>query len=400
MVVIDPGHGGNDPGAVNGNNYEKNFNLKVSKYIYDRLNELGIPTYITRMDDETLERDERINRILSAFGNKSDVIVLSNHINAGGGEGAEIVYALRNNDTLANSILNEIGKAGQRIRKKYQRRLPSDPSKDYYFIQRLSGDTQALLLEYGFIDNINDLKKLQNNLLDYGEAVVKAIANYLNVSYTPPSNIDNNNVYIVQSGDSLYSIARKYNTTVDELKKNNNLSSDLLKIGQKIIVSGTTNNIDDSNTYIVKKGDSLYSIAKKYNITIDEIMSLNNLNSTILQVGDVLYINSNNQDNNNDSNIYIVKKGDNLYSIANNLNTTVDIIKSLNDLSSDLLNVGQKLYVPNNNYNNSVYVVKSGDTLYSIARKYNTTVNEIKRINNLSSELLGIGQVLKIPTMM
>ena len=99
-VVVDPGHGGNDPGAVNGNIKEKDFSLEVSKYIYNRLKELGIPTYITRNSDETLNRDERVNRILSAFGNSSDVLVLSNHINAGGGEGAEVVYPLRSSATL------------------------------------------------------------------------------------------------------------------------------------------------------------------------------------------------------------------------------------------------------------------------------------------------------------
>lgn len=85
-VVVDAGHGGDDPGAVNGNIKEKDFTLAVAEYIYKRLQELGIPTYITRSTDETLDRDERVNRILSAFGNNSDVIVLSNHINAGGDE--------------------------------------------------------------------------------------------------------------------------------------------------------------------------------------------------------------------------------------------------------------------------------------------------------------------------
>lgn len=74
-----------------------------------------MPVYITRDTDETLDRNERVNRILNAFGNSSDVIVLSNHINAGGGEGAEVVYALRNDDTLAKSILEELEKAGQRV---------------------------------------------------------------------------------------------------------------------------------------------------------------------------------------------------------------------------------------------------------------------------------------------
>ncbi len=85
-VVVDAGHGGDDPGAVNGNIYEKDFTLAVAEYIYKRLQELGIPAYITRSTDETLDRDERVNRILNAFGNSLDVIVLSNHINAGGGD--------------------------------------------------------------------------------------------------------------------------------------------------------------------------------------------------------------------------------------------------------------------------------------------------------------------------
>ena len=134
-----PRHGGEDPGAVNGNIYEKDFNLAVSEYIYNRLKELGIPTYLTRSTDETLDRDERVDRILSAFGDDPNVIVLSNHINSGGGEGAEVIYALRNSDTLAKTILEEIGAEGQIMRKYYQRRLPSDPSKDYYFIHRLTG---------------------------------------------------------------------------------------------------------------------------------------------------------------------------------------------------------------------------------------------------------------------
>ncbi len=90
-VVVDAGHGGDDPGAVNGNIKEKDLTLAVAEYIYKRLQELGIPTYITRSTDETLDRDERVNRILSAFGNNSDVIVLSNHINAGGEDAYYVV---------------------------------------------------------------------------------------------------------------------------------------------------------------------------------------------------------------------------------------------------------------------------------------------------------------------
>lgn len=458
-IVIDAGHGGNDPGAVNGNVYEKDFTLQVAKYIYERLKQLGIPTYITRTTDETLDRDERVSRILNAFGNDPNVIVISNHINAGGGEGAEIVYALRNNDTLAKNILDSIGEKGQILRKYYQRRLPSDPSKDYYFIQRLTGNTQALLLEYGFIDNSKDLKKLQNNLLDYGEAVVKALAKYTNTPYTSP-NEQQNNIYVVQRGDTLYSIANKFNTTVNEIKSLNNLSTNILEIGQNLKIPTDSNQVNPNefSVYTVQKGDSLYSIANKFNTTVQKLIELNKLSSTNLSVGQKLYISEkqdnlpnstnfytvksgdslysiairfnttvndiinnnnltstilsigqqliipgytniddNNDTSNNDNSLYIVKSGDSLYSIAKKFNTTVNEIKSLNGLNTNLLVIGQKLLLPSSNDTNTTYYVQSGDSLYSIARKYNTTVNEIKKLNNLSSDILSIGQALIIP---
>ena len=166
-VVVDAGHGGDDPGAVSNGLREKDFTLEAAKYLYQRLKELGIPVAITRDTDRTLSREERINTMVNSFGNGRDVLVLSNHINSGGGEGAEIYYPLRNNDELASMILEEIGNAGQKMRGTFQRRLPENPSKDYYYIMRDTPNTQSLLIEYGFIDNANDVKKLQNNLLDY-----------------------------------------------------------------------------------------------------------------------------------------------------------------------------------------------------------------------------------------
>lgn len=79
-----PAHGGSDPGAINGNVYEKDFNLKASKYMYDRLRELGIPAQLTRDTDISLPKDERIAKVKSLYGNDPNVILVSNHINSGG----------------------------------------------------------------------------------------------------------------------------------------------------------------------------------------------------------------------------------------------------------------------------------------------------------------------------
>lgn len=83
-VVIDPGHGGTDSGAVGEDMFEKDYNLLISKYMYDRFKELGIPVYITRDSDETLTPTNRTEEIVEAFGNDPNVIVISNHLNAGG----------------------------------------------------------------------------------------------------------------------------------------------------------------------------------------------------------------------------------------------------------------------------------------------------------------------------
>ncbi len=85
-IVLDPGHGGDDPGSSGNGIIEKDLNLKISKYIYDRLKDYNIPVTLTRTTDETLNPTDRVNRILNAYGNSNDVIVVSNYINAGGSD--------------------------------------------------------------------------------------------------------------------------------------------------------------------------------------------------------------------------------------------------------------------------------------------------------------------------
>ena len=102
--------------------------------------------------------------------------------------------------------------------------------------------------------------------------------------------------------------------------------------------------------------------------------------------------------NENNYTTYTVISGDTLYSIARRYNTTVDAIKNLNKLTTNNLSIGQVLKIPSTtNGNNFItYTVTNGDTLYSIARKYNTTVDAIKSLNNLTTNNLSIGQILKI----
>lgn len=295
------------------------------------------------------------------------------------------------------------------MRKYYQRRLPENPSKDYYYIMRETPNTTSLLIEYGFIDNANDARKLQNYLLDYVEAVVRAVSNYIGVPYTAPGG-SLENTYTVKAGDTLYSIARKFGLTVDELKALNNLTSNNLSIGQVLIISEEVNippQPDNAIVYTVQRGDTLYKIANQYGVSVSDIIELNNLGTTVLTIGQQILIPNQSTDT---TTTYTVKAGDSLWKIANQFGVTVDDIISSNNLTSTTLQIGQVLTIPtkqtttppsNNgttseNYFN--YTVQSGDSLWKIANQYGTTVDEIKRFNNLTSNNLSIGQVLKIPT--
>ena len=386
-IVVDSGHGGNDPGASGNGIIEKEYTLKISEYIYDRLRQLGLDVKMTRTTDETLSPNERVNRLLDAFGNTSDVIVISNHINAGGGDGAEVIYALRNKNTLSNLILSELEKEGQNIRKAYQRRLPSNTSKDYYFMQRDTGNTESITVEYGFLDSSgDDVNQLKNNWQNYAEAVVRALVEYLNLTYVP---VEGSNYYTVKSGDSLWSIAKKNNISVSELKEANGLSSNYLSVGQVLKIPNKIEEpIIDTNTYVVKSGDNLYKIARENNTTVSELMKINNLTSTNLSIGQRLTLPT------RSFNTYVVKSGDSLYKIAGQFNTTVDVLKNINNLTSNVLSIGQVLKLPGEESN--TYTVKSGDNLYKIARENDTTVNELMKLNNLASTNLSIGQILKL----
>ena len=399
-VIIDAYRGGDDVGnSINGI-IEKDYNLDLSKYIYKRLKELGVLVFLTRVGDETLSLDDRVNKIKMLNGDLKDVIILSNTL-ANEGNGAKIVYALRNGDVLSKKIADSLGKSGLSVNKYFQRRLPSDTSKDYYQLIRDTGDSESIIVYYGNINNKDEATFLKNNLESICEAVVYVLSEYLNINYSPNSL---ENYYVVKKGDTLYSIASNNKTTVDKIKNLNNLTSDNLSIGQLLKLSDTNeDSLIDNNefVYIVKKGDTLYKIAKTYGSSVGEIKKLNNLLNDILTIGQKLLIPSITSDEDIDKYfIYKVISGDSLYSLARRYKTTVDELKVLNNITSNLLSIGQILKIPKDVLGDDKYfdyVVEKGDSLYSIARRYKTTVDELKALNNITSNLLSIGQILKIP---
>ena len=226
--------------------------------------------------------------------------------------------------------------------------------------------------------------------------------------------------YTVKKGDTLYGISNQYGVSVSELAKINNIKGSNLNIGQVLeIPINEGSNPDNMFMYTVKKGDSLYSIAKKYNTTYQEIMKLNYLTNTNLSVGQVLripefYFDMDNMSLPNYIN-YTVKKGDSLYKIAKDNNIDINTLRKDNALTSDILSIGQVIRIrlrdgqttqvlecigndydiPSKEY--IEYKVVKGDSLYKIAKKYNTSVSNILNINNLKSANLSVGQILKLP---
>ncbi len=296
------------------------------------------------------------------------------------------------------------------------------------------------------LQELKNLNNLSSNLIMPGQVLkvsgqVSSSQPSTNTNTSQSSNqtqTNGNGTYTVKAGDSLYRIAVNHNMSLQELKNLNNLSSNLIMPGQVLKVSGqvsssqpstNTNTSQSSNqtqtngngTYTVKAGDSLYRIAVNHNMSLQELKNLNNLSSNLIMPGQVLKVSgqvsssqpstntsqSSNQTQTSGNGTYTVKAGDSLWAIANSHKMTLNDLKRVNNLSSDLIYVGQTLKVtkgavtaankPNTQSNtNKTYTVKAGDSLWRIASNNGTTVNQLKALNNLTSDMIYVGQNLKL----
>ncbi len=222
----------------------------------------------------------------------------------------------------------------------------------------------------------------------------------------------NSNVfYSVSPGDTLWGLSKKFATSVDLIKSANKLSSDTLTIGQKLVIPKAI--------HTVQAGDTLYSLSKKYNTTVDSIKEANQMPSNTLSLNQKLIIPAileipqtpaiSETTANPNGVTHTVVAGDTLYSLAKKYHTTVDVLKKNNQLTSDVLSLGQLLTIPSTQSEAptqgpttttpslpDTYTVVSGDNLYSIALKFGLTVEELRSRNQLVSDVLRIGQVLRI----
>jgi peptidoglycan DL-endopeptidase LytF len=200
----------------------------------------------------------------------------------------------------------------------------------------------------------------------------------------------------VQSGDTLWDLSKRYNISVDKIKQANQLTSDFLKVDQELIIPLTS--------HTVAAGDYLSVLAKKYGTTVEAIKEANGLTSDAVKIGQTLMIPSEvgtsgaAVNTTQSSSTYTVVAGDSLSVIAKRFGMTMDTLKAANNLTSDFLRVGQNLSIPTTSATVSTHTVVAGDSLWDIANKYGTTVNALKSANQLTSDTLQLGQRLTIPT--
>lgn len=185
ILIIDPGHGGKDPGGGT-NQYwkEKDLTLQISLYQQKRFAELGVYVVMTRTTDIYLDSDVRTGLVKDS-GAK---YCISNHINSGGGDGAEAIHSIYSDGKLAQSIADNMQAEGQNVRRVFDLTYPGNNKKDYYFMHRDTGSVETVIVEYGFADSKqDDVQQLRVDWQKYAEAVVKAFCEFVGQAYTPPA---------------------------------------------------------------------------------------------------------------------------------------------------------------------------------------------------------------------
>lgn len=399
IVAIDPGHGGNDPGAIGPRRkYEKHITLAIARQLSSKINAIpGMKAILTRNGDYFVDLNKR-TEIARKQGAHLLVSIHADGYHTSQPRGASVWVLSRRR---ANS---EIGR----------------------WIEK--HEEQSNLLGGGALLNNNEDEYLSRAVLDLQfsnsqkegyDVAVRVLKEMGKVTKLHKSSPEHASLAVLKSPDipSLLVEAGFITnpeeeslllTTWHQQKISNAVYKGVLAYFKEFPPSGTL--MAQKNKTInhkVLSGQSLSIIAQKYNTPMSAIKTANSLRSNAINIGQILKIPTQNNrvtqstpppsNTKNVTHVHFVKSGDFLSQIAYDYDVTTKSIRETNQLSSDKLLIGQELKILGGTLKNKQHKVKRGDYLGKIANNYGVTVKNIRLANRLRSDELEIGQTLIIP---
>lgn len=213
--------------------------------------------------------------------------------------------------------------------------------------------------------------------------------------------------HTVEKGETVYNISKRSGVSMDNIRKWNNLKNDTLRVGQTLKLTDPTPKRNTtpitSSTHAVEKGETVYNIATRSGVSIQNLRKWNNLKNDTLRVGQILKVKAPVVKDMSPikSEIYSIKAGDTLYSIAKRSGVTVNDLKKWNKLSSNNVVKGQVIRVKPIKSNTTpitgnVHTVVAHDTLYSISKRTGISMDNLRKWNKLSNDNLRVGQQLRL----
>ncbi|MDR0304704.1 MAG: LysM peptidoglycan-binding domain-containing protein [Chitinispirillales bacterium] len=365
-----------------------------------------------------------------------------------------------------NNVTLYIPAGKQNAYKTFYATLKPEDKVKWYRYKIASGDNLGSIAnKFGTtIQAIKDMNRMKNNTLVAGRYILLPLPenettakNIIKADEAAKKNVpirqiqkptseDGKINYVIASGETLYSIAKLYGISVDNiLKWNPNIKPKYLREGDIVVIymnkqntamGKNTENLqkmppqsENPHKYVVQNGDNLFQISNKLKVSLSDLISWNKKDndSPIIYPGETLvYYPSKNSPVGTSGNIkvikpsvsgnsnvveYLVKNGDTFYSIAKMFSSSVAELETLNNIKAGNLKAGQTIKIldntpnfsvnPKSNYSASseettTYRVRSGDTFYSIARMFSTTTEKLQALNNMKANDLKAGQTIKI----
>lgn len=297
----------------------------------------------------------------------------------------------------------------------------------YYYKVR-KGDTISEIAERYHISiaELRNWNNLKSNRINYGQTL-KIFTSGATDSYVESTTSSKGNVsyHKIKKGETIGGIAETYKVSASNIRKWNNITGNKIIAGTTLKIYSDSspkldNDIDshpteltsESITHQIQPGETIIGISESYGVSIDDIKRWNNLGSSKIIAGKtlILYTNGNNDntsnttiaENKSSSSTHKVKRGETISGIAEKYHVSIASLKKLNDMTDNTIIIGEELQIPqsggvsNQLSDDGYHTVENGETLYSIAIKYHTSVQKIKKINNLSSSKIIVGQKLKV----